>query len=326
VAARRVLIAALALLAAVAATLAATLAIEVAAPIGPRPPAGAFNRGHNAVWLGVSWVMDARPDATVPRLARDLERRGVDTVFAYTSFYRDGAMNPTDGHAAAFVRALHRAAPGVRVEAWLGVPTARASLSDPAVRAAVVAFARRAVLERGFDGVHLDPEPVGEGDTGALRLLEETRAALPRGASLSFAAPWTFPSLSGVPFLPQRPWSVPYLRAVAARVDALAAMTYDSSLPAPWLYRAWMRRQVVTFTRALEGTGAALYVGLPAWREPSATHRPDAETIQAGLEGVLAGLNDGRARPAALTGVAVYAEWTATAADWRAYERLWLGR
>lgn len=96
----------------------------------------------------------------------------------------------------------------------------------------------RALLTLGFAGIHYDIEPVRPGDRGFLdlpaRTHELTRA---RGRVLSVAleqlslADWEAPVLRAV--LPRRMiparMTTAYLRAVAARVDQVAIMTYDST-------------------------------------------------------------------------------------------------
>ena len=137
-----------------------------------------------------------------------------------------------------------------------------------------------------------------------------------------------WPILSNVkwPIISQRTWRASYYREVAKRVDQVAVMTYDSGMPLPSLYRQWMQFQVVEISRAVEGTDVQLFFGVPTYDENSWTHRPSAENMHTGLEGVIAGLNDQEAQPATVTGVAIYPHWETDEAEWTVYEALWLGR
>jgi len=103
-------------------------------------------------------------------------------------------------------------------------------------------------------------------------------------------------------------------------------MTYDSAMPLPQLYRQWARFQVVEISRAVDGAGVDLVFGIPTSEERTWTHWPNAENMRSGLQGVIAGLNDAAARPAAVTGVAIYPYWETDAAEWATYEALWLGQ
>lgn len=69
-----------------------------------------------------------------------------------------------------------------------------------------------------------------------------------------------------------------------------------------------------------------LFFGVPASEERTWTHRPYAENVRSGLQGIVAGLNDAEARPGAVGGVAIYPEWEMDSGEWAAYEALWRGR
>jgi hypothetical protein len=223
----------------------------------------------------------------------------------------------TFSHAAAFTAALKQEAPAVRVHAWIGLPvmprpgtfgSGYVDLADGAVRRVVGEFAARVLREGEFDGIHLDPEPIADGDAALLALLQETHGAIGPAAILSIATPHIRPVLADAPLPAVGPvnWSAAYYRAVAGWVDQIALMTYDSMLPHPALYRQWARFQVITIGRALDGTGTDLLIGVPVSRERTATHRPEAESMASGLLGTIDGLNDGATPARAVTGVAIY--------------------
>lgn len=195
------------------------------------------------------------------------------------------------------------------------------------MRRQIVSFAAELVREHGFDGIHLDPEPVVDGDPAVVELPEEMRNALGEGPTLSIAArriwplPWSMPRVAGRVF-----WSAEYHRMVAARVDQVALMTYDSALALPQLYRFWGRLETIAITRALEGVDVAVFVGIPTSGEKTRTHCPSAENMASGLPGLIDRLNDPCAVPRALTGVAIYPYWETDTTEWATYASLWLGR
>jgi hypothetical protein len=300
-------------------------------------PGAHFNRGANAIWLGVEWVSEAHDDSDVVALADDLNRWQIRTVYVFVSYLKaDGEFNPTFTHAAQFVRVFKTAQPNLDVQAWIGLPVVQSGpfgngyvdLSDPAVRQKVAAFCATIVREAGFDGVHLDPEPVSSDEADVLLLLEQIRSAIGGTKTLSMATRRILPVLSDVrlPVVDRLAWRTSYYREVAQRVDQIAVMTYDSSMPLSVLYRQWVRFHVIEISRAVDGTGVDLLFGVPTFEERTTSHWPSAENITTGLQGVIDGLNDAKARPAAVTGVALYPHWETDADEWAIFESLWLGR
>jgi hypothetical protein len=296
-----------------------------------------FNRGHNAAWLGVEWSMEPHTAAEVAALAEDLQRRQIDTIFVYVSYLKPtGLFNPTYDHAREFVTLLKQVAPQINVQAWLGIPvkappdaplaSGYIDLNDATVQQTIAEFSGSAVKDLGFDGVHLDPEPIGSDDQALLKLLKEIRSTLGENKHLSIAIPARLPIVGEIPLLSHLVWSKEYCTAVASEVDAVAVMTYDSAMPAAFLYRSWLQLQVVSLTQALDGTQANVYIGIPASKETTGAHLPWAENVRAGLGGVVAGLNDNESRSDVITGVAIYPYWETTEDEWETYAELWLGR
>src|SRR5687768_3651458 len=197
-----------------------------------------YNVGANAAWLSIAWVNEAQSPTAIAALAQELRAHQIADAYVYVSYLRSsGQFGETFAHAAAFTRALNAEAPDIRLQAWLGVPmrwrsglvageSGHADLSDELTRTTIASFAARAVREGGFDGVHLDPEPIGDGDPNVLKLLEEVRAALDRDAVLSIATPRIRPALAELPLPELGPpmWSAGYYREVARRVDQVALM------------------------------------------------------------------------------------------------------
>jgi spore germination protein YaaH len=96
-------------------------------------------------------------------------------------------------------------------------------------------------LDLGFGGIHYDLEPIYPGDRSFLDLLTRTRTlTLRHGAVLSVAIEQLelVPGTQEVASRLVRNYhdlTRPYLRLIAARVDQVAVMTYDTGLPADWL-------------------------------------------------------------------------------------------
>lgn len=289
-----------------------------------------FNQGRNAVWLGVTWVNEPHPNAEIKTLARDLAQKQVHYGFVYVSYLRqNGTFNPTFAHTADFLQVFKAEQPTIKLLAWIGLPLrdsfGNVDLSDKSTHQKIVDLCVELVQKMGFDGIHLDPEIVRDSDASLLLLLEEVRLAI-KPALLSIATRHiqpVFPNIV-VPFGDLFGWHSAYYREVAKRVDQIAVMSYDSTLTSEALFRLWMRFQVINISQAVNGTGVELLFGVPTSEESTATHNPDTENMVNGLQGIIDGLNDQEAIPAAVAGVAVYPYWETDIREWVIYESVWL--
>jgi hypothetical protein len=282
--------------------------------------------------LGVEWVREPVPEAEIMTLIADLRRRRIAHAFVFVSHLRsDGDFDQRFSNASRLVDVANRADPSLRLYAWVGLPLdglgEQVDLRNGNTRQKVVSFCSYLVRDVGFGGVHIDPEPVRSDDRGLLLLLEDVRSALAPDAVLSVATRRIWPLFPHVrwPLVGRFAWGSRYYSEVAERADQIAVMTYDSALPSALLYRLWVRAQVVEISRAVARTDVQVFIGIPTSEERTWTHRPNAETIEAGLAGVVDGLRDRRACQASIAGVAVYPYWETDDDEWRAYEELWLG-
>lgn len=299
-------------------------------------PDGYYHRDENAVWLGVEWVNDPHTVKEIEALADELQAQRIRYVFVFTSYVKqNGEFNTTYAHSATFVRVLKTTYPDVVVLAWLGLPLKNSDgfnagyfdLGDASSRLEVASFCAQIINYAGYDGIHLDPEPVMSDDTSILTLLEQIREALGEDAILSIATRRIMPVFvnAQIPLIGHLAWCANYYREIANRVDQIAVMTYDSGMPTAWLYRQFVRLQVIQLSRTVDGTGVQLFIGVPTSEERTKTHNPRAEDITSGLQGVIDGLNDSGTRPEVVSGVAIYPYWEMDETEWKTYGTLWLG-
>ncbi|MBF6338846.1 hypothetical protein IU450_23550 [Nocardia abscessus] len=296
------------------------------------PGADARTRGRDAVWLGHAWVDGRKTDADVAGLVTTLAGTGIKDLYVHTGpLEHDGSLRD-DLHPRAqwFVDAVHRARPGIRVQSWLGDLVAPEfdglHLDEAAVRDRITTSATR-VVDLGFDGVHLDLEPVRSGTSGYLTLLDQVRAVTAsRGAPLSVSAPQIDPlpglhSVGITLFDHGKWWSQEYFADVARRVDQVALMSYDTSMPWGSLYGGYVAQQTAL---ALEVTPASvdLLMGLPAFWADDPGHHGAAETVANAVRGIRLALSRKDPRRPAF-GVALYVDFAATPADWATYRREW---
>ncbi|MFE9447008.1 hypothetical protein [Streptomyces sp. NPDC006739] len=315
-----------------------TLTAEIALRVNYSgdPAAGARTRGKDAIWLGHAWIDGRKTDADVTALADRLRDTGIRDLYVHSGPLEDDGTLPASAYPKArrLIAAVHRELPGVRVQAWLGDELATESpdglrLERAATRAAVVRSTRQ-ILATGFEGAHFDLEPLHSGDRDYLSLLDQLRRVTrERHALLSVAAHQidplpAFHSFWGATTGHPKWWSQAYFGQVARRVDQIAVMSYDTMQPLQSLYGGYVAQQT---SLALEVTppGTDLLMGLPFYHENRFGHWAHAETVPAAVRGVRLGLTRTDAhRPG--FGVALYVDFAATEADWRAYRRDWVRR
>ncbi|MFF5326632.1 hypothetical protein [Streptomyces rubradiris] len=297
------------------------------------PAPGTRTRGRDALWLGHAWVDGRKTERDVRDLARRLRDTGIRDLYVHSGPLEHDGTLPASAYRKArwFTAAVHREIPGVRVQAWLGDVLATETpdglrLERAATRTAILA-STRAVLDAGFQGAHFDLEPLHSGDRNYLALLDDLRDLThARGAVLSVAAHQidplpAFHSFWGTTTGHPKWWSQAYFGQVARRVDQIAVMSYDTMQPSQSLYGGYVAQQT---SLALEVTpdGTDLLMGLPFYHENRFGHWAHAETVPAAVRGVRLGLSRTDADRARF-GVALYVDFAATEADWRAYRDGW---
>ena len=298
------------------------------------PADGTHTRNRDAMWLGHAWVDGRKKDADLTALARSLKTTGIRDLYVHTGPMEHDGTLPESLYPRArwLIDGVHRELPGVRVQAFLGDVLATEGpdgmrLDNAATRAAVVGSARQ-VLDVGYDGVHLDLEPLHSGDRNYLSLLDDVRAVTrARDAQLSVAAHQIdpLPALHSVfGFFTEHPkwWSQEYFGQVARRVDQIAVMSYDTAQPLEGTYGGYVAQQT---SLALEVTPPTthLLMGLPFYYESNFDHWGHAETVAAAVRGVRLGLSRTDA-DRELFGVAPYIDFAATDTNWKEYRDGWV--
>jgi hypothetical protein len=289
------------------------------------PADWAKSTGNDALWLGHMWVDGRRTEQDVQKLALRLRGTGVKDVFVHSGpFEWDGRLDPAKyPNARNFVAWVHKHLPGVRVSAWLGQTVKNGlDLDDPRARANVLDGVA-AVMRAGFDGIHYNFEPLGDGDTDFLVLLEETRRHTRLlSTSTPQIEPYPLMRLSTRAVLDHdKYWSSGYFRSVVDRVDQVAIMTYDSGMPLRSLYGGYVARQA-ELALDLVPEDKHLFIGAPAYHDHGIPWGDEAESVaDAALGARLALSGHGRRER---FGLALYVDFAATEQDWKEYATGWL--
>nr|WP_290668304.1 glycosyl hydrolase family 18 protein [Ardenticatena sp.] len=300
------------------------------------PIPGPYNRGENGLWMGIEWFQGDPSPTQRSALRSHISDGQIRYLFVYTTWMTaDGTPRhaiPKDAHDK--IQQLRSIAPQSLLLAWIGIPLTTlgrgpVDLDNQEIRTRIALFSRQLVQEVGFDGIHLDAEPVPDGSLSFLRLLDDVRDAVGKEAFLSIAGEDAFPRLAGrrLPYLHQIKWSADYYKEVAQRVDQIVVMTYDSAMPLGILYELWLGWQVPEITRSLGHSETELLFGIATYEETTWTHMPWAENVKTGLRGIRRGV--GRLPPALqkkVNGVALYAEWAMEPSEWEVYQQLWIGK
>lgn len=292
-----------------------------------------YSAGANAIWLRHAWVGEAKGPQDYAALVDKLRTMKITHAYFHAGpFTGEGTVRPDRVAAAAgLVAAMGQGCPEVKVIAWLGQIEARAGgildITAADNRARMVETARW-FLDLGYDGVHYDIEPIYSGDQDFLDLLTTTRLhTSAAGAELSVAAsmPEWLPGLER--FLRRfvkHPgcWTERYFLAVAACVDQVAVMTYDTAIPVPFIYGRLVARTV----RWCAAAGVPdVLIGIPTYGGFTGGHWPWAENVTTALRGLKHGLAalEPALRPG--FGAAVFAEWTTSEEEISSYVKLWVG-
>ncbi|MBT2384030.1 hypothetical protein [Streptomyces sp. ISL-11] len=301
------------------------------------PPDDAVTRGRDAIWLGHAWLDGRKGPAELAGLKRKIADTGMRDLYVHAGPLEHDGTLPASAYPRAkwLIENVHRELPGVRVHAWLGDKVVRRGegpnglrLDSAATRAAVVESARQ-VLKAGFEGVHLDVEPVRTGDGSFLALLDALHPAVRSGGGVFSVAAQQIdplPSMHRAARLAGSPkwWTQRYFGQVARRTDQIAVMSYDTALPVESLYGGYVARQTALALQATPA-GTDLLMGLPFYHTDDLGHHGHAETAAAAVRGARLGLgreDRGRQR----FGLALYVDFAATEGDWRAYRSGWGAR
>lgn len=297
---------------------------------------GRHDRGRNAIWLGHGWLgADVwftennktnqfprfRDPARIRELATKLREHHITDVFPHLSpATPEGALPPLD---AAQVERFLDAFQNFRVIPWIGGPNGTsARIHKPQWRASFAANVRNLLdTHPRFAGVQINVEPLTTGDTNFLALLDELRAALPKGKILSIAA---YPPPTWWHPYPDVHWDEKYFREVARRSDQLSVMMYDAAQRIPRTYQHLMANWTTEVLAWSEGK--EILLGAPTYDDAGVGyHDPKVENLPNALLGIHRGLSR-QPLPANYQGIVIYCEWETNDAEWRALREGFLSK
>lgn len=292
-----------------------------------------FNQDRNAVWLEHRWLEKEHSRAEMHELLASLSRRGVVYVYPHLIPFNGAGGLPVHSREQMrqFLAVAREAAPGLKVLPWVGglrvgyrrQRPGTIDLGDLGQRQSIVAECR-GLMDEGFDGIHVNVEPVDDGNVEFLSLLRALRTAIGPDRVLSLSA--IRPGPMRLPFAPNFLWTREYYARIGEVADQIVVMAYDTALPTPALYRRYLSYVALTVTSRLLSNGRTrVLVGIPTYDETGLMHRREVETPENALVGLVAGLR-GLGAGGTFEGVALYAEWTTDDTEWAVYDRIWRNR
>lgn len=202
--------------------------------------------------------------------------------------------------------------------AWIGQIRSEIDLEDSDVRRKIVDSAQW-LVDQGFEGIHVDIEPVREDDTAFLVLLEELKLALPNTPLSVAMDEWQPDQLTQwvanyFDVAIESYWSTQQVENVLPYIDQLVVMTYDTGFKDPDMYSWWVEQQTVALSNRV-GSEVELFIGIPCYSE-GAHFDPSAENIDSAWIGYQRGIENLRTESEVVAGVAVYAYWEMDTAEW----------
>jgi hypothetical protein len=290
----------------------------------------------NAVWLDHRWLQGGASEPELQALARRLRDARIRFVYPHLApSDREGRLPPfSEEGARLFRKVIAREAPGVKILPWVGgvragCPQTRQGTVFLDADRYLQTFASECVYltdQLGFDGVHLNIEPLEAGNSRFLEWLAYLRTRIGPEKILSVAA--SRPAiLDEFNVSPARSWDTGYFVAVARRVDQMAVMNYDTGLPYPSWYSFLTREELM---RLLTGLAEAhvqckVLFGVPTYDDAPA-HRQKAENIGSAVLGIRSALASTGLPSGNFAGIALYSYWTTSDSEWNEFDREWLNK
>ncbi len=293
-------------------------------------PGSFYNRNENAIWAQHAWVDQPHTPTEIRNYVELLGFHGVRDVYLHVGpIDSDGGIPPERyKELSNFLSVSRQYGDRIRFLAWMGQLRSKLPLQDNAVRRRIVQTAQTLIHDYGMDGIHYDIEPIVDDDTEFLYLLEDTKKAIGEDKILSVALPELIPDyvfrLTRKIIDLKSYLASDYYHDVAERSDQVAVMTYENSIKQAWLYRYFIKNEVIWLTQLFSDLDTKVIIGLPTYDKASETFYPDAENIESGLLGVIDGLNSWRSENDSFQGVALYGSWTTDEKEWQTLEKLFL--
>ena len=288
-----------------------------------------FDRGKNGIWLGHKWytgrgVRDDKPvaQAELLDLEENLRRHGILDLFVHVGpALPDGSLRDAPGE---LLSNLRSAFSDARLLAWVGARVETIPLDEAPFQRNLIA-ALGGLRAAGFDGVHLDFEPMADYEPGYLELLSRVREAMGPDFIISQATPRA--SLIGIAPGPlgRSFWSEAFYVDTMKQSDQTVLMAYDSRFAFVKAYIAFVRVQSGLLADwACSVPDHELLIGLPSYEDVPLYSNPEVENLRTASLGVRAALENRSSPTPCVVGVSIYSNWVTDEEEWSDFRRYWM--
>lgn len=298
------------------------------APLPTMPAPVSASHPDAALWMRRQWLHANATDDEIFRMVAGLRQAGIRRVFPFlgpmgeggTPGWKSGGVHhPMElAQVVSFFRRAKALMPELQVLPWTGGVQGRDVFWTDRDRNAKYVTALREITEAGADGIHLNIEPVANGDSGFVDFIREVKRAIGPGkeVSISTVAP-VHPLLTGNG---PKYWDFDYFRSLCAEADEMVIMGYDTWLTSPHDYGVVVADWTRDLARELP-MHCRWRMGVPTYDDDRPHHKLDVERLEVALPAVVS-----VEVPVNFRGVAVYASWTTDSKDWAAFDRHWMKR
>lgn len=245
----------------------------------------------NRTWLTAVWTQQDRPIEDVTELIRLLEGHRVTVAYIQTNRWHGLTGEYIElPYTQNFLQRFRNKSSTVKLYVWLIMDYDQ--LLDANATGQVLAFAERAIIELGFDGIHLQVRSVPDNSEDFIALLRDLRTAIGPRIPLSITVPPDrIPADPDVPMgispANELTWSQEYKRRVLLNVNEVVLMAHASGLTTELDYERWLGYQIQTYADLLNELQIDIkYIAaLPTYAAEFA-HDPAVENVPTALKGV----------------------------------------
>lgn len=277
---------------------------------------------EQGIYLRGDWLSEQ------PHLQR-LQGKGYRDLYIYLNAI--GVQNLQAPKIQTNLKRLRESFPKARIQGWLGLsvcnpehPRKCVNLDRPSEVNRLVGQAKK-IWAAGFEGVHLDLEPVQSGDQRLITVLKALQKEKPEFKTLSIAGMSL--ALEGEILKAVHPkpkqgarvfaWTSPYYKLLLPEVDQVMVMNYDTALEDAKeyeLFAAWQTQRLTEVLRSVNQTrNVELRVGVPVYQQGRpGVFNPKAENFKSATAGIKATWKKGCPEK---MGLAIFIEDEFTPAD-----------
>ncbi len=295
----------------------------------------------NAAWLAHEWVSEPHSREEIHSLLGKLMTNKISLVFMHTGPIDSDGTIPRERYryAESFLKTAKELAPDMKFHSWIGQVRSELPIEDTYIRGNIVREAVFLTQEIGFEGIHLNIEPMNQDHYFSLLAMEVYNALAVddfKPCEVSVAITPIVPNLyrKVLRLLSQNEEflgydldkaynDLAYVKHLAEHVDYIVLMGYDTGFQDIDTYQWFLEQELIFLTKAAPGKAI---LGLPTYEDSRLNFNSEVENIENGLGAVLHGLSNVRVNPDNLVGLALYSLWTTDSSEWDTWQEMWLNK